>query len=56
MESKWFALEVGLAATDKEGFFPAAKTPEANPCDGHNLRIFLDRLSFFFGPDPGDGS
>ncbi len=47
-----FGCDVGLAATNKQGFFLAAKTSEANPCDDHNLRIILNRLSFFT-PIPG---
>ena len=44
-----FGCKVGIAATNKEGLFLAAKAFKGNPYDGHTLRATLDQAEAMSG-------
>ena len=47
-----FGCKVGIAATNREGLFLAAKAFEGNPYDGHTLQATIDQAAAMTGVAP----
>lgn len=47
-----FGCKVGIAATNREGLFLAAKAFEGNPYDGHTLQATIDQAETMSGVEP----
>jgi IS5 family transposase len=47
-----FGCKVGIAATNREGLFLAAKAFEGNPYDGHTLQATIDQAEAMSGVTP----